>query len=332
MRYSRRFVTSRSLVLALLSALAPFTWPSGAQESYPSKSIHLVVTTAAGGANDLVARALAERLTESMRQPVIIENQPAGNGGIAAGQVARAAPDGHTLMMVVDSTLTVNPHLYRNLAYDPFRDFAPISTVTRLPLVLVINATTQANDVRELIALAKASPGKLNYASTGVGTQLHVGMELFKLLTKTDIVHVPYRATTAAMADLMGGRIDIVLIGQSSAKAQVESGKLRILAIASPQRSPLMPEIPTMEEAGVPGYEVSSWFGLLAPAKVPPSIIDRLSREVKKAAADPRFVATLAPQGMQIIASSPDEALAAMRADSKKWGEVIRATGITINQ
>jgi tripartite-type tricarboxylate transporter receptor subunit TctC len=334
MGYRHRFVTSRALVWALMcAALSSFAAHiGGAQESYPSRSIHLVVTTAAGGANDLVARALAERLSESMRQPVIIENQPAGNGGIAAGQVARAAPDGHTLMMVVDSTLTVNPHLYRNLAYEPFRDFAPISTVTRLPLVLVINTTTKANDVRELIALAKASPGKLNYASTGVGTQLHVGMELFKLLTKTDIVHVPYRATTAAMADLMGGRIDMVLIGQSSAKAQVESGKLKILAIASPQRSPLMPEIPTMQEAGVPGYEVSSWFGMLAPAKTPRSIIDRLSREVRKAAGDPRFVATLAPQGMQIIASSPEEALAAMQADSKKWGEVIAATGITINQ
>jgi tripartite-type tricarboxylate transporter receptor subunit TctC len=333
MGHGHRFTGSWSLIgVLMLAALTSWVTPCTAQESYPSKPIHLVVTTAAGGANDLVARALAERLAESMRQPVVIANQPAGNGGIAAGQVARAAPDGYTLMMVVDSTLTVNPHLYRNLAYDPFRDFAPISTVTRLPLVLVVNTATRADNVGELIALAKAAPGKLNYASTGVGTQLHVGMELFKLLTKTDIVHVPYRATTAAMADLMGGRIDMVLIGQSSAKAQVESGKLRILAIASPRRSPLMPEIPTMEEAGVPGYEVSSWFGLLAPAKAPPSIIDRLSREVRKAAADPRFVATLALQGMQIIASSPEEALAAMRADSKKWAAVIAATGITIHQ
>jgi tripartite-type tricarboxylate transporter receptor subunit TctC len=319
-------VSAAGAALLLWAASAP------AQEMYPAKPIHLVVTTAAGGANDLVARALAERLAESLRQPVVIENQPAGNGGIAAAQVARATPDGHTLVMVVDSTLTVNPHLYRNLAYDPFRDFAPISAVTRLSLVLVTNTTTKAADVRELIALAKASPGKLNYASTGIGTQLHVGMELFKLITKTDIVHVPYRATTAAMADLMGGRIDMVLIGQSSAKALVEGGKLRILAIAAPRRSPLMPDVPTMAEAGVPGYEVSSWFGLLAPARTPPGIIERLAREVSKAAADPRLVAALAPQGMQILASSPEETLAAMRADSKKWGDVIAATGITVNQ
>jgi tripartite-type tricarboxylate transporter receptor subunit TctC len=312
-------------VLALVPA------GSDAQE-YPSKPIHFIVTTAAGGAGDLVARALADRLSESLRQPVIIENQPAGNGGIAAGQVARSAPDGHTLMMVVDSTLTVNPHLYRNLPYDPFRDFTPVSAVTRLPLVLVTTTSMKATSVRELIALAKAEPGKLTYASTGIGTQLHVGMELFKLLTQTDILHVPYRATTGAMTDLMGGRIDMVLIGQSSAKAQVEGGKLKILAIASPRRSPLMPEIPTMEEAGVPGYEVSSWFGMLAPARTPPAIIERLSAEVKKAAADPRFIAQLAPQGMEIIASSPQEALAAMHADSKKWGDVIAKTGITINQ
>jgi tripartite-type tricarboxylate transporter receptor subunit TctC len=304
----------------------------GAQEAYPAKPIHLVVTTAAGGAGDLVARTLADRLTESLRQPVVIENQPAGNGGIAAGQVARAAPDGYTLMSVVDSTLTINPHLYRNLPYDPFRDFAPISIVSTLPLVLVTNTNVPAANVRELIALATANPGKLNYASTGVGTVLHIGMELFKRMTGTEIMHVPYRATTTAMADLMGGRIDMILIGQSSVKPLMEAGKLRILAIASPQRSPLMPDIPTLEEAGVPGYEVRSWFGLLAPAKTPLGVIERLSQEIKKAAADPRLVAALAPQGMQIIASSPAEMQAAMQADSGKWGEVIAATGTTINQ
>ena len=324
----RRFyrIASGALVLSMLCGAA------AAQDSYPTKSIQLIVTTAAGGANDLVARALAERLSESMRQPVIIENQPAGNGGVAAGQVAKATPDGHTLIFVVDSTLTINPHLYRNLTYDPFRDFAPISIVTQLPLVLVANTTVKANDVRELIALAKAEPGKLTYASTGLGTQLHIGMELFKLMTKTDILHVPYRATTAAMADLMGGRIDIVLIGQSSAKAQMDGGKVKLLAIASPRRSPLMPQVPTIDEAGVPGYEVSSFFGLLAPAKTPQSIVDRLSREVKKAAAHPRFIATLAPQGMEIVASSPEEMRAAMQTMSKKWGDVITATGTTINQ
>ena len=189
-----------------------------------------------------------------------------------------------------------------------------------------------ARNLQELIAYAKTNPGKLNYASTGVGTQLHIGMEMFKLLTNTDIVHVPYRATTSAMADLLGGRIDLALLGLSSVKAQVESGKLRAYAIAAPQRASLMPDIATADEAGLPGFEVRSWFGMLAPAKAPQSVIDRLAREIKKASIDPKFVAALTPQGMQIVASSPEEMAQAMREDSKKWGDVIRQTGTTINQ
>jgi tripartite-type tricarboxylate transporter receptor subunit TctC len=303
---------------------------ASAQQAYPSKPIQLVVTTAAGGANDLVARSVAERLSEGLGQPVVVENLPAGNGSIAAGNVARAAPDGHTLMIVVDSTLTINPHLYKNISYDVFKDFTPISILTRLQVVLAANTSVKANNIRELIDLAKANPGKLNYASTGVGTQLHIGMELFKLMTKTDIVHVPYRATTAAMADLMGGRIDVTLTGVSSAKALVEGGKLKALATGS-QRSPLMPDVPSMSEAGVPGYDVSSWFAMLGPPQMPRNIVDRLSAELKKMANDPRFVAALTPQGMQIVMSSPEEILSAMRTDSKKWGDVIKQTGTTIN-
>jgi len=320
---------------AVLSVLGIglFSAPSAhAQDNYPWKPIQLVVTTAAGGALDLVARTVADGLSASMHQPIIIDNQPAGNGSVAAGQFAKAMADGHTLMMVVDSTVTINPHLYRHLNYDPFRDFAPVSIVTRLPLMLVGNPGVGARNLQELIAYAKTNPGKLNYASTGVGTQLHIGMEMFKLLTNTDIVHVPYRATTSAMADLLGGRIDLALLGLSSVKAQVESGKLRAYAIAAPQRASLMPDIATADEAGLPGFEVRSWFGMLAPAKAPQSVIDRLAREIKKASIDPKFVAALAPQGMQIVASSPEEMAQAMREDSKKWGDVIRQTGTTINQ
>jgi tripartite-type tricarboxylate transporter receptor subunit TctC len=321
-----------SAVLSILG-IGLFSTPSAhAQDNYPWKPIQLVVTTAAGGALDLVARTVVDGLSAAMHQPIIIDNQPAGNGSVAAGQFAKAMADGHTLMMVVDSTVTINPHLYRHLNYDPFRDFAPVSIVSRLPLMLVGNPGVPARDLQELIAYAKTNPGKLNYASTGVGTQLHIGMEMFKLLTNTDIVHVPYRATTSAMADLLGGRIDLALLGLSSVKAQVESGKLRAYAIAAPQRASLMPDIATADEAGLPGFEVRSWFGMLAPAKAPQSVIDRLAREIKKASIDPKFVAALAPQGMQIVASSPEEMAQAMREDSKKWGDVIRQTGTTINQ
>jgi tripartite-type tricarboxylate transporter receptor subunit TctC len=323
----KRVVGLSVLGIGLLAAA-----PVRAQKNYPSKPIQVVVTTAAGGALDLVARTVADWLSPALHQPMIIDNQPAGNGSVAAGQFAKAVPDGHTLMMVVDSTVTINPHLYRNLSYDAFRDFAPVSVITKLPLVLVSHPSVQAQNLKDLIALIKASPGKLNYASTGVGTQLHIGMEMFKLMTGTNIVHVPYRATTSAMTDLLGGRIDLALIGLSSAKMQVESGKLRPYAIAAPQRASLMPDVPTAEEAGLPGFEVRSWFGMFAPARTPPAVIERLSREIKKASTDPKFVDALAPQGMQIVASSPEEMAQSLREDFKKWGEVIRETGTTINQ
>jgi tripartite-type tricarboxylate transporter receptor subunit TctC len=323
----------RSPAYPLLALLATLLWcvASHAQDGYPAKPIRMIVTTAAGGAGDLVARAVADRLSESMRQPIIIENLPTGNGILAGGQVAKAAPDGYTLMIAVDSMLVINPHLHTSLPYDPFRDFAPISAVTKASLVLLVNMSVKADNLRELIALAKANPGKMTYASTGIGTILNIGMEQFKLMTGTDILHVPYRATTGAMTDLMGGTVDMVLFGVSSARALSDGRRVKILGVSSPQRSPLMPEIPTIAEAGVPGYEAGSWFGLLAPARTPQPIIDRLSQEVKKASTDPRFIAALAPLGMEIIARSPEETLSSMQAEHKKWGELIRSAGIKVN-
>ena len=209
----------------------------------------------------MVARTVANRLSELLQQPIVIENQPTANGSVAANNVARAAADGHTLMVVVDSTMTINPHLYGNIPYNVFRDFTPISLIVRAPVFLIVNSEVKANTVQELISLAKASPGKLNYASSGVGTQLHVGMELFKIMTNTDIVHVPYRSTTSAIADMLGGRIELTLTSMSSAKAGIDVGKLKALAVAS-ERSPLMPGLPSIAESGVPGYSVSSWFGM----------------------------------------------------------------------
>ena len=301
-----------------------------AQQAYPTKPIQFVVTTAAGGANDLVARTVANRLSELLQQPIVIENQPAANGSVAASHVARAPADGHTLMVVVDSTMTINPHLYGNIPYNVFQDFTPISLVVRAPVFLIANSAVKANTVQELISLAKASPGKLNYASSGVGTQLHMGMELFKIMTNTDIVHVPYRSTTSAIADLLGGRIELTMTSISSAKAGIDAGKLKALAIAS-ERSPLMPGLPTIAESGVPGYSVSSWFGMFGPANLPPAVMDRLSSAIKQMSVDPRFVAAMAPQGMSIVAGSPAELREAMRADSERWSGVIKRAGITIN-
>ena len=196
-----RFFAAVASALLVLFANCVAANEGRAQQAYPTKPIQFVVTTAAGGANDLVARTVANQLSELLQQPIVIENQPAANGSVAASHVARAPADGHTLMVVVDSTMTINPHLYGNIPYNVFQDFTPISLIVRAPVFLIANSAVKANTVQELISLAKASPGKLNYASSGVGTQLHMGMELFKIMTNTDIVHVPYRATVSAIAD-----------------------------------------------------------------------------------------------------------------------------------
>src|SRR5215471_6519950 len=317
--------------LACLSCVAMPATAARAEE-YPSKPIRFVLPQPAGGAVDLIARTLGDRLSEQVRQPVIIENQPGANGGLAGGIVTRAAPDGYTLFMAVDTNLVVNPSLYPNLAYDPVRDFIPISIITKVHLVLVASAKLEANNVKELIALAKANPGKLNYASIGLGTQAHLGMELFKLMTKTDIAQVSYRGTAPAMTDIAGGVVDVMFTGPPSAMALAGGGKVKMLAVASPSRSSLMPQVPTMQEAGVPGYELSGWFGLLAPAKTPQHVVDRLASEVKSAVADGKLKDRLGEQGLDVFGSSSAEMLAVMTADTKKWSEVIAATGAKVPQ
>jgi tripartite-type tricarboxylate transporter receptor subunit TctC len=299
-------------------------------EDYPSRPIKLILPQPAGGAVDLIARTLGDRLSEQMHQPVIVENMPGANGSLAAAQVARATPDGYTLMMAVDSNLVINPSLYNNLNYDPFRDFAPISIIAKLHMVLVANPKVPANTVQELIAYAKAHPNKLNYASIGFGTAMHMGMELFKYDTHTEINQVSYRGTAPAMADVLSGVVDVMFTGPPSAKAMSEGGKLKLLAVASPQRMPLMPDVPTVTEAGVPGFEMASWFGLLAPAKTPREIVERLSKETQKAVVDPKFTNKMSAQGLDIVGSTPDAMLETMKSDTKKWSEVIKATDIKI--
>jgi tripartite-type tricarboxylate transporter receptor subunit TctC len=297
---------------------------------YPVHAIKLVLPQPPGGAIDLIARTLGERLSEQMKQPVIVENRPGANGGLAAADVVRSAPDGYTLFMAVDTNLVVNPTLYHDLPYDPFRDFAPISILTRTELVLVANPKVPANNVRELIAYARAHPGQLNYASIGLGTQAHLGMELFKLMTKTNIVQVEYRGTADAMTDVVAGRADVMITGPPSAKAMSEGGKLKLLAVTGTKRHPLMPQVPTIAESGVPGYDVTGWFGILAPRKTPQSVLGRLTEQVRKAVVDLRFRDRMTKVGLDVVGSTSEEMLTTMRTDTNKWAEVIRATGAKI--
>jgi tripartite-type tricarboxylate transporter receptor subunit TctC len=318
-------------VVALM-VLAFGTGPRTRADDYPARLIKFVLPQPAGGAVDLIARRVAERLTEQMGQPVIVENVPGANGGLAAAQVIRAAPDGYTLFFAVDSNLVINPSLYPSIAYDPFRDFRPISIVARLHMVLVANPRVPADNVAELVDYAKQHPNKLNYGGIGLGTAMHMGMELFKFATKTEINHVPYRGTASAMTDLVAGVIDVMFTGPPSAKAMSDGGKLKLLAVASPHRMELIPDVPTMQEAGVPGFEMASWFGLLAPAGTPTPVAERLSAEMRMVVADPGFRARMAEQGLEVVGDTPDEMLSIMRSDTEKWAALIKATGIKISQ
>lgn len=313
-------IAGLALALAVLGG-------AGRADDFPSRPIKLVLPQPPGGAVDLIARTLGDRLAEQLKQPVIIENMPGGGGQVAAGAVARAAPDGHTLLMAVDNILVINPHL-NPVTYDPFRDFVPIGVVAKLFVVLVTNPKVPGNSVRELIDYAKANPGKLNYASLGIGFQQHLGMELFKLLTKTELNHVPYRGTAQAMTDVVAGVVDLMLTGPPSAKAMSEGGKLKILAVASPRRLNLLPDVPTMAEAGVPGYELETWFGLLAPAKTPNAVVDRLSQEIRTAASDPKFRERMATQGLEPVVGTRHEMSAMMQSDFKRWRDFITQLGI----
>ena len=320
-----------TIVLAV-AACAALAAPCGAEDHYPSRPVKLVLPQPAGGAVDLIARALADRLAEQMGRPFIVENMPGANGSLAGGNVARSSPDGYTLMLAVDSNLVINPSLYHTLTYDPFKDFAPISIIARLNMVLVANPKISANSVKELIAYAKAYPNKLNYAEIGIGSAMHMGMEQFKFMTKTEINRVSYRGTAPAISDVVAGNVDLMFTGPPSAKAMSEGAKLKVLAVASPERMALLPDVPTVAEAGVPGYTMASWFGLLAPAKTSKSIVERLSAETKTAVNNQVFKDRMKSVGVEVDGGTPAAMLETMRSDTQRWAELIKATGITIPQ
>ena len=320
-----------TIVLAV-AACAALAAPCGAEDHYPSRPVKLVLPQPAGGAVDLIARALADRLSEQMGQPFIVENMPGANGSLAGGNVARSPSDGYTLMLAVDSNLVINPSLYHTLTYDPFKDFVPIGIVARLNMVLVANPKVSANNVKELIAYAKAYPNKLNYAEIGVGSAMHMGMERFKFMTKTEINRVSYRGTAPAITDVVAGNVDLMFTGPPSAKAMSEGGKLKVLAVASQERMALLPDVPTVAEAGVPGYTMASWFGLLAPAKTSKLIVERLSAETKTAVNSQIFKDRMKSVGLEVDGGTPAAMLETMRSDTQRWAELIKATGIAIPQ
>ena len=314
-----------TMALALMGAGEPVT-----AAGFPDHPVRIVVPFPAGGSNDVVARFLGMKLYEVWGQQVIVDNRAGAGGNIGAEMVARSAPDGYTLLLTAPPPLAVNQGLYPHLEFDPVADFAPVALVASVQIVLAVNPQVKATDVRGLIALAKASPGKLNFGSSGYGSTNHLAGELFKKLAGIDIVHVPYRGAAPAMNDLVSGHIPILFDNMPGVRAQVLAGTIRPIAVAGAARSPLLPEVPTMAEAGVAGFEASSWFGLVAPAKTPPEIMKALTEAVMKALRDPDLVKKLADVGAEPGTLSGREFGAYLHAEADKWGKVVRDAGVVI--
>jgi tripartite-type tricarboxylate transporter receptor subunit TctC len=316
-------------LFAALAALA-LAAPAAAQDAaaYPSRTIRIVVPFPPGGVTDRLARVVAQKMQEQWGQPAVVDNRPGASGMIAAEQVAKSPPDGYTLMMGHIGTHAINPSLFAKLPYDPVKDFAPVSLLVTVPNILLVHPSVAASSVTELVALARAKPGTLNFASPGSGTSGHMSAELFKSLAGIDIVHVPYKGPGPALQDLLAGQVNMLFDTVASSMPQVRAGKLKGLAVTTATRSAIAPEVPTMAEAGVPGYEIAPWFALYAPAGTPSPVIDKLNAEVRRILALPDVRAAFVDQqGMTLIGSSPAELAAYMQREIAKWAQVVKATG-----
>lgn len=317
------------LVLAALSLALPAV--TARAETYPSKPVKLVVPYPAGGTTDIIARLIATQLSETFGQPFVVDNRAGAGGAIGASAVARSAPDGYTLLMGTANTHGINSALQKNLPYDALKDFAPVTVVASTPNVIVVNPAFPAKTLQELIALAKTEPGKLNYGSTSAGGSPHMSAELLKMMTGINITHVPYKGAAPMLTDLVGGHIPIGFDNLPSAMPFIESGKLRALAVTTAKRWPGAPNIPTVAESGVPGYEVSGWFGILAPAGTPPAIVDQLQKAVAAAVAKPEVRKQLETAGAEPVANTPATFASQIGADVARWKKVAETTGVKLD-
>lgn len=299
-------------------------------QPYPSKPIRLIAPSSPGSGVDIVARFVGQKLSENLKQQVVVDNRAGAGANLGAEIAARAAPDGYTLFMGTPAH-TINPAVYRKLTYDILKDFAPITLVTTGQYVLVVHPAVAAKSVKELIALARAKPGVLNFASAGNGNATHLAGELFKSLAKIDIVHVPYKGSGPALTDLIGGQVSLMFSNLTAAFPHMKSGKLRALAVTGALRSTAVPELPTMIEAGVPGYVVTSWFGVLAPAGIPPDLVSLLNIKLRQVMRAPDMKDRLAAEGAEPMTSTPDEFAAFLRKEVEQWRKVVREAKISLD-
>jgi tripartite-type tricarboxylate transporter receptor subunit TctC len=312
----------------LVAVVALAALGSAGAADYPARPIHIYVGFAAGGATDLVARIVAERLTQRLGGEVIVENRPGAGGMIATGAVAKAPPDGYSLVMV-SASHAINASLQKSLPYDPVADFAPVAAAAATTNVLVVHPSVPAKTVAEYIALAKAKPGTINFSSPGIGSSGHLANELFKSMAGIDIRHVPYKGTADAVRDLVAGRVQSTVDSVSALLPYIRGGQLRVLGVADKQRSPLLPDVPTIAVSGLPGYEVNAWVGLLAPARTPPQIVQRLNTEVNAILHEPEVERRLRDMGSHPVYGSAEEFGALIRSDIDKFAAIIKKAGIT---
>ena len=322
----------RSLALVACSAFALLGAPSAlAQAPFPTKPVRLVVPFPAGGTTDILARAAAQKLSETLGQQVIVDNRPGAGGNIGAELVAKAQADGYTLLMGTVGTHAINPSLYAKMPYDHVKDFAPVILVAGVPNVLVVNPDLPFKTVADVVAYAKANPGKLNFASSGSGTSIHLSGELFKVMAGVQMTHVPYKGSAPALTDLIGGQVQLMFDNLPSALPQIKGGKLRAVAVTSTTRAAALPDVPTVAESGLPGFESSSWFGILAPAGTPKDIIAKINTDVQKWLSTPEAKEKLLGQGANAAGGSPEDFAKHIQAETAKWAKVVKESGAKVD-
>ncbi|MEM5430966.1 tripartite tricarboxylate transporter substrate binding protein [Cupriavidus oxalaticus] len=335
MRHDSQTSTTRRRLLAagvaLAATFAGFAGAAHAQGGYPTKPITLIVPFSAGGTTDILARIVGLQLGKALGQPVVIDNRPGAGGNIGASLAAKAPGDGYTLFMGTIGTHAINQSLYSKLPYDPIKDFAPITRVAMVPNLVVVNPKVPVNNVKELVAYVKANPDKLSYGSSGSGSSMHLSGELFNSMTGLHIQHIPYKGSAPAVNDLLGNQIGLMFDNMPSSYPHVKAGKLRAIAVTSAKRSPALPNVPTVAESGVPGYEATSWFALYATGGTPQPIVDRLNAEVVKILAMPEVKKQMADQGAEPNPEKPAQLAAFMKAETAKWAKVVKASGATVD-
>ena len=326
-----RFHFSAFVAIVLgASAFATFAQPSGTSAAYPTKPVRIVVPLTAGGPTDTLARVIAQQLSEKLGQPVIIENRPGAGGNIGAESVARAVPDGYTLFMGTSGPLSINSSLYSKLSFDPATDFSPVALIASAPFVVAINPSLPAKSIKDLVAVAKSKPGQLNYGAVP-GSAAHLATELFKDMAAVDMVHVPYKGAAPATNDLVAGVLQLSFASTPGVMANVKAGKLTALAVTSPKRQAELPDIPTLAESGLPGYEASVWYGIVAPAKTPRAVIVRLNMEINKILQDPETREKLMKNDFQPTGSTPEAFEAYIKAETVKWAKVVKDSGAKVD-